>query len=113
MTSRKSNTQKIASSGPRGPLPPKVERVRRRAYGRARAERIKALRHDHPLPTLVPCEVEGRAGYWRAIHSNGLIQTVQGTQAEALRKVQAVVDKMNAFEAWCRRRPKKQRIALL
>lgn len=59
-------------------------------------------KHYHPIPPLVACEVEGRTGYWRAIHSNGLVQTVQGPRTEAERKVRVVVARLNAFEVWCR-----------
>lgn len=64
-------------------------------------------------PKIVACELDGRRGYWRAIHPNGLVQTVKGTHAEAVRRVKQVVDRLNAFEEWCRRPTASQRIKLL
>ena len=90
-----------------------TKRTQDREAARAYRARKKLRAVCYPTPKLVAVEVEGRAGYWRAIHSNGLVQTVYGSHAEAVRKVRVIVDKMNAFETWCRERPKKQRIKLL
>lgn len=58
-------------------------------------------RRKHTRPPLVPHEVAGQPGYWRAVHATGLVQIVHGTRAEALHKVQAQVDRLNAFEHYC------------
>lgn len=73
----------------------------------------RGARRHFPTPTLVACEVAGVGGYWRAIHANGLVQTVHGSRHQAQRAVDKVVSRMNAFEEWCRRRLRKERIQLL
>lgn len=84
-----------------------------RDAARAYRTRKKLRAQFHETPVLVAVEVNGVSGYWRAIHSNGLVQTVFGTHTEAARKVAVIVDKLNAFEVWCRHVPTKQRIKLL
>jgi hypothetical protein len=70
-------------------------------------------RRFFPMPDLVACEVDGRSGYWRAIHANGLVQTVKGTKRAAERAVAQVVRRMNAFESWCRHHPCTEHLKLL
>lgn len=70
-------------------------------------------RRYFPTPALVACEVAGIGGYWRAVHANGLVQTIHGSRQEAQRAVDKVVSRMNAFEDWCRRRSINERHKLL
>lgn len=67
----------------------------------------------HSVPEITPHEVEGRTGYWRAVHANGLVQIVQGTRARALREVRKQVSRLNEFEAWCRAHSVNDRLRLL
>lgn len=96
MSRKKTNTQKITRS----------------SAGGANMRGVKQRRF-FPTPTLVPCEVEGHAGYWRAIHANGLVQTVKGTKKAAQKAVAKVVRRMNAFESWCRHHPCTEHLKLL
>lgn len=73
----------------------------------------RGARRHFPTPALVACEVAGVGGYWRAVHANGLVQTVHGSRQTAQLAVDKVVSRMNAFGEWCRRRPRKERIQLL
>ena len=116
MGSRRNSTQKITGSEGRD-LPTTAATKRKQDRATAKAYRArKALRdyNFHPMPQLVAVEVDGKPGYWRAIHHNGMVQTVLGTRTEAYRKVRAIVDKLNAFEEWCRQETRgTQRMELL
>jgi hypothetical protein len=99
MSRKKTNTQKITS----------------RAASLSSGANLRGVKYRRffPMPELVACEVDGRSGYWRAIHSNGLVQTVKGTKKAATRAVAKVVRRMDAFESWCRHRPCTEHLRLL
>lgn len=100
MSRKPPNTQKTASAATFSPRDgSNLRGVKKRVF--------------FPMPDLVPCEVEGRPGYWRAIHANGLVQTVQGPKCKAVKAVAKVVARMNAFEAWCRHRSTMEHLELL
>jgi hypothetical protein len=105
MSGRKDNLQKFTSWDPLGPALRTVDQDRKK-------NKAPTTRRRHPMPELVACDVDGRSA-WRAVHGNGMVQTVVGTKEVATRRVRAVVDRLNAFEEWCRRVPTHQRIELL
>jgi hypothetical protein len=109
--SRTANAYKITSRDPSGPAPLATKRAQDRRTAKRYRDKITD-RKTHSMPELVPVVVSGRSA-WRAVHDNGMVQTVIGNKRDASRRVRAVVDRLNAFDAWCRRTPTHQRIELL